>query len=276
MVNTFMVSYRRASSSINHDRYRPDYNSSARLLDKVRCNKQIIEAHQILNNLIYVRIIAQYLNYPESHPPFLSVDPQEIERGPEFIAQSFLDRSRWYHSVIQRYRSGSERLVLNQETQTYSIYPRTEAKKSNFPVHHKIINLGFANHPVSYMWFGYEWALQDYINAHIRSWTSRLRKDGTHCQTKYKIEDLPEQYPHPWWLICTSQVVKSHQASLLRKEYLRQEPPHYWEIDSFVQIPPIYYHEVGYLWVNHLTYNQLVDLIKTDDLDPRSICEPLL
>jgi len=93
---------------------------------------------------------------------------------------------------------------------------------------------GWANHPATQMWAGYEDALRHYLNLCIDEWVRRGYKN-----TMEKRE-VPERFEYPWWW-GDEQMHRAHRSSLLEKA-----PEHYGEhFDKTLDQAPD-----GYLWPN--------------------------
>ena len=102
-----------------------------------------------------------------------------------------------------------------------------------------IVKMGFSHHPVIIMWYGYEDALKEYIDAHI----------AEHIKRGYK--NNMERYPnvigvHPKWSK-DENFHKIHKAALLNKELTRNEK-------SWYQLKPEFQCTgkfTGYIWPNN-------------------------
>ncbi len=102
--------------------------------------------------------------------------------------------------------------------------------------------IGWKNHPAVKMWKGYIPSLKKYYNAMVKEWIYRGYNNTMQLYPKSELKG-----PDPWW-INSEVVVKSHQASLIRKDY-----DYYAEM--FPDLEDIYL-EYSYVWPNK--YNQKI------------------
>ena len=103
---------------------------------------------------------------------------------------------------------------------------------------------GWANHPATKMWKGYESALFAYWANCVKEWLSRGYKDTTmntwhELQTKYGIDKIPKLIP-PW--LGDIEFHLSHQSNLVRKfpehyktyfPYVPDDLPYIWPKSNF-------------------------------------------
>jgi len=113
---------------------------------------------------------------------------------------------------------------------------------------------GWANHPATRQWAGYEMALYGYIQTMVKEWHNRGYKSTIGDKATKTIEVAYENallgdYEEPWWRTSPttmSAVASTHRQALLWKNY-----PHYsqfqWPEDSGRQ-PDTY----EYFWVADL------------------------
>ena len=80
---------------------------------------------------------------------------------------------------------------------------------------------GWANHPATKMWKGYEPALRQYMRAVILEWIAR----GYNNNMEIPPEE-PFEFP-PWW--GDERVHSSHRRSLLEKDIVYYYENHGWE-----------------------------------------------
>lgn len=81
---------------------------------------------------------------------------------------------------------------------------------------------GWANHPATKMWSGYELSLLDYQTAICHEWSQiRGYKDTCLAQTEELVDYYEGTFAHPWWL-GDDEFHASHRSNLLRKM-----PEHY-------------------------------------------------
>jgi hypothetical protein len=103
--------------------------------------------------------------------------------------------------------------------------------------------MGFSTHPIVEMWFGYEDALKEYINAHIQEWIKRGYKNTMKI---YGVK--AKRYPH--W-VYWEHFHDNHRGALIAKEIDRDEKIWYQEKDDFVKSSKF----LDYIWVkNKIVY----------------------
>lgn len=287
------------------------YEKTARSIDPVRLNKQIIEASQINDILDGFRGIHETF-FPDRQIPMFQPDDDN-----HTLAEKFLQRGVIFKEIYKEYLKGTQRLVrLRKESNidarvswVYEVTDKCDRQKISSSDDYSISNDGlvtvrfagrkregtyeferddvllpdervvgksFCYHPCVQMWFGYENALRVYINDCLYVWKSGTNKNGsvrTHSIPEYPISG---DIVHPWWLSKTTAVILSHRVNLLRKERARSETPWYWKIPDFTystQTPKLqkWFLAVGYIWTNNLTIGQIVSLL--DGKWPVSPCE---
>jgi hypothetical protein len=200
MVNTFLVD--------------SDYSKSAEQLDSRRLGKQRVEAYQILNLIDNIEI--------------LSIE-SGIQQKSDF--QTFVKEiKKWYTSQTFVY-------ILSDKYNPKSELIRSEDKKIKVPDHQRVIKLGFCNHPIVEMWYGYKDALKEYIDAHIKEWCHRGYKNTMH------LYDVTSKN-HPEWCSWEKFHV-NHKGALLKKELDRSEKPWYQLKKDFICVQPF----EDYIWV---------------------------
>jgi len=281
MVNTFYIADTPCTQPrVSHERYIPDYDTSAQLLDFMRCNKQIIEACQIRNILDNVNCICSYHGWE----PVPQANTEEILQNPDSIASAYLQRCVYYRNILQAYKALPYYLARNPQGQLQPINKDIILDKNSGWTVYK---LGFSSHTAVFMWLGYRSALDAYINAHIRSWCQRKKKDGSSCQSNTALVTVPNNIAHPWWICCTREVVYSHRANLLRKEYyylkdlveggvtLEESDYYYSRLPQFQELPLFYYNQVGYLWPSHCNQQQIRACIQETNINILELCDPL-
>lgn len=133
-----------------------DLRRSAKFLDNNRLTKQIVEAKQIFNLLIDIRILADIFL------PYL---------GPMPINASVERRTDWIKQLAQLYKKSSTVTqpsgfyIIRTDT-VFFILSRNDVLNIDIP-NARIVKLGWVYHPTLRMWLGYENALTEYINIHI-------------------------------------------------------------------------------------------------------------
>ena len=192
-----------------------DFKKSAQLLDSRRLGKQRVEAYQILNLIENIRILS-------------------TQSGIRCVSdfQTFVrELKKWYASRHFVYILCGDYLI------------ETNDKSPTIGKDERVIKMGFCNHPIVEMWFGYEDALKEYINAHIEEWIHRGYKN-----TMKRYEVNAKIYPE-WceW----DYFHENHKSALLAKELDRNEKPWYQFKKEFLEINPFQ----DYIWVkNHIQY----------------------
>jgi hypothetical protein len=202
MVNTFLVD--------------SDYSKSAQQLDYRRLGKQRVEAYQILNLIQNIRLLST-----QSGIQLTS------ENGKNF--QKFVqDVKKWYTKLGHLY------IITSDEKLVECYQDKKEAKVGK---DERLIKMGFCNHPAVEMWYGYEDALKEYINAHIEEWIARGYKN---TMKTYNVKAKE----HPEWTEW-SEIHENHKGALLKKELDRAEKPWYQNMQNFLSAKPF----DDYIWV---------------------------
>jgi hypothetical protein len=207
MVNTFLVSH--------------DFEKSASQLDSRRLGKQRVEAYQILNLIENIRILS---------------GQSGIRCEGDF--GSFVSKIRkWYHKQDFVY-------ILETTGKVEELIEHYEKDNIVLENNQRQIKLGFCRHPIVEMWFGYEDALREYIDAHINEWIQRGYKN-TMKVYGIKAKKYPEWI---YWEIFHN----NHKGSLIKKEIERNEKPWYQMKEDFLNVEEF----VDYIWIkNIIKYN---------------------
>jgi hypothetical protein len=211
MVNTFLVD--------------SDFTKSAQLLDSRRLGKQRVEAYQILNLIYNINILS-----------FES----GIEQKSDF--QTFVKQlKKWYTSQSFVY-------ILSDKYDPKSVLIKSYDKKPVISSSSKqrVIKMGFCNHPVVEMWYGYADALMEYIDAHIYEWMRRGYKNNM------KIYGVKTD-KHPQW--CSlKEFHDNHRGALLKKEIEREEKRWYQDKKEFINSKPF----EDYIWIKLVDENVIL------------------
>ncbi len=218
MVNTFITQY--------------PLPNAIKDLDYRRLGKQRVEAQQVLTAILSAHAIAREYCLPSC--PTTSEFP-----GPE----GDISREIWYTTVYDYYKT-----VVNKRKE-YLYRDNNGIEFSTTPTQTccKRVGFGFAHHPITYMWVGYEDGLRYYINLCILEWVDRGYKN---TMTFYILHEMPEL---PWWVQCPT-FHHSQRSALLRKEKIRKELPWYWNLPHIVDgTANTVWYNTGYLWTNHLS-----------------------
>ena len=193
-----------------------NFKKSASQLDNRRLGKQRVEAYQILNILENLRILS----------------------GQSGI-RCLDDFNTFVNEIKKWYKSQSFIYILCDDNTLIE----TEDKDIPIQKGQRMIKMGFSTHPAVEMWFGYEDALKEYIDAHIEEWIARGFKNTMQI---YKVK--AKRYPE--W-IYWSHFHENHRGALLGKELDRNEKPWYQNMSPFVKAPKF----VDYIWVkNKIVY----------------------
>jgi hypothetical protein len=205
MVNTFLVD--------------SDYSKSAEQLDSRRLGKQRVEAYQILNLIQNIRILSVMsgITYKSDFQTFV----KEIKK--------------WYTKQPFVY-------ILCEKHNPNSTLIESVNKKPEISDEQRVIKLGFCNHPAVEMWYGYEDALKEYIDAHIYEWLKRGYKNTMYI---YNVKTKE----HPEW--CGwKKIHENHKGALLKKEIDRKEKIWYQLKKDFLSVNPF----EDYIWVKNIQH----------------------
>jgi len=204
MVNTFLID--------------SDFTKSAELLDSRRLGKQRVEAYQILNLIHNINILS-----------FES----GIQQKSDF--QTFVKQlKKWYVSQPFVYILSNKHEPKSDLIKSYDKKPQMSSNSNQ-----RVLKMGFCNHPVVEMWYGYEEALMEYIDAHIYEWIKRGYKNTM------KIYNVKAS-KHPTW--CNlNEFHENHRGALLKKELEREEKPWYQEKMEFLIARPF----EDYIWIKY-------------------------
>lgn len=227
MVNTFL-------SSFTPNKEENPFRESARRLDFKRLNKQVTEAHQILNLVESFYVLGEIFKSPVPNDPYKC--------------------HAWTREIMKKYNALNSTLFLHQDE--YSWYKKTKSKpyKIRYDEEYKIqedgsilyndevypkyslvlpgdnfFSMGFWSHPCVIMWLNYPDSLRLYINSHILEFLDRGGKPGS-IKRMCKIKN--ENIIHPPW-VSDPVFHDNHKAALLTKELVRKEPPFYIKFRDF-------------------------------------------
>lgn len=165
------------------------FRESAALMDNARLGKQRVEGKQILNNLITIRVLSSHLG----------LDVRTLG-----ISQTVKSIKAWLDSHGQQ-------IILDEFGNITDVQTSTGLT---------VKKLGYATHPCTAMWYGYEDALKDYINVHIDEWIAR---GCVNNMTKYTCAS---NYARPEWTMMP-EVHNMFRCACLYKEAVRNEKPWY-------------------------------------------------
>lgn len=188
------------------------FEKSASQLDSRRLGKQRVEAYQILNILENLRILS---------------GQSGIRCLTDF--NTFCNElKKWYHSQPFVYILEEDGLIEHYDKENIQL-----------TVNQRQIKLGFCTHPAVEMWFGYEDALKEYIDAHIHEWIKRGYKNTMKI---YHVK--AKRYPD--W-IYWDRMHDNHRGALIAKEIDRNEKTWYQNMSTFVNSTKF----VDYIWVRN-------------------------
>jgi hypothetical protein len=206
MVNTFLV--------------HSDFRQSAKMLDSRRLGKQRVEAYQILNLIENIRILSA----------------QSSIRCMDDFQEFVRDLKKWYQKQPFVYILSGEFLIEHIKDK--------EEKEIKVDVGERVIKMGFCNHPIVEMWFGYEDALKEYIDSHIDEWISRGYKNN---MKRYGVKGGNKPVWCSW-----KKFHDNHKGALINKEIDRGEKIWYQKMEDFVNVKEDY---KDYIWVkNKIVY----------------------
>lgn len=193
-----------------------DFKVSASQLDSRRLGKQRVEAYQILNILENIRILSG----------------QSGIRCKEDFNTFVNEIKKWYRNKPYVYILEEDGLIEHYDKENIVL----EANQ-------RVIKMGFSTHPIVEMWFGYEDALKQYIDAHIQEWIKRGYKNTMKI---YNVK--AKRYPD--WVFW-EHFHDNHRGALIAKEIDRDEKIWYQEKEDFVNSSKF----VDYIWVkNKIVY----------------------
>jgi len=257
-----------------------NYSESAENLDDSRLRKQCVEAFQILNVLNDLHLIAERLNLPKCPDielPYLYRQENWVKK----VWDEYRECAYYYYysnGILMKSQKNNPFFTLNQtyilnkhyfivDTDTIKVLMSPADYRKNYDPNYqkrvrvekylyredviikeqgdRIIKLGYAHHPATRMWLGYENSLALYLNAHLDEYYKRSGK----------YMNIPKRFVwteiRPWWI--KDQLINSHKASLLRKnnDYYKE----IFEIDEK-------YLTLGYVWPFSLTEIMIEELFE--------------
>jgi hypothetical protein len=212
MVNTFLVD--------------EDFRESAKKLDNRRLGKQRVEAYQILNLIENIRILSNQCGIR------CMGDFQEFVR----------EIKKWYQKKPFVYILSGDFLI--EHLKQGDEHEEWNKNKITVETGERVIKMGFCNHPIVEMWFGYEDALKEYIDCHIDEWMARGYKN---TMKRYGVKGGEKPVWCGW-----KKFHDNHKGALINKEVDREEKIWYQKMDDFVEVKENY---VDYIWVkNKIVY----------------------
>lgn len=275
----------------------PDFKASAKCLDKLRLNKQITEAVQILNILENVQLLAKYYNLESMPLGTKCSDYLETIKWFRDVCSIYVKNNYWLglskNQLDVNGRIPTNEIELIQFKKDWNDYKVDELKEfcrqqklapkgkrkadlvkclkendtseNNYETFdetkHHLIRLGFCSHPAVRMWLGYEDSLRQYIDACIFEWRSR---GGN---SKYKTFGTNDVVEKPWW-IASERFCWSHQASLYRKA-----PEWYGEKFDLKILREKDQLQRGYIWPPNQTIQNMVRLKKNLKINLEMVCD---
>jgi len=203
MVNTFLIC--------------PNWILSAKILDRSRVWKQVVEARQILQLIQDLKYLLVYSDRSFSNWDDIKQLTSEYKQSNTI----FLRRKEEYIPV--------SRQDFNDGKYDYLLKP------INSPESYKPVKLGFMYHPIVRMWWSFTEALKYYINIHIKECLNRgydpnisqyycnynsliLEEQLTTCQlTDINYIPIPDEITQPNWIF-NPQLYAIHRSNLKRKD----------------------------------------------------------
>lgn len=194
MVNTFLIC--------------PNWILSAKILDKSRVWKQVVEARQILQLIEDLKHIINYNKY---------------------CYQNWDDLKK----LISNYKNSN--VIFLRKDNTYLLIDKNTYNSGNYDKTMKPVKLGFVYHPVVKMWWSFTEALKYYINVHIseclnRNFDPNIREYYCAYNSVFRGNELttqqmndpnfitiPSEITYPSW-IYNLQLYSIHRANLKRKD----------------------------------------------------------
>ncbi len=259
MVNTFII--RKSTQKVS-------YRETAMLLDKVRLNKQLQEAKQMINSIDAAIVISKKVG--------IKVPEQCKNNTTEKNMLRFLENTEWIGKVYMAYKKEKRILIYRNGDYTWvdkapiRLYKNSKYEdKGEFvsyqgrdiprkdvclsALDERVIskNNTFTNHACVKMWVGYLDAFKYYFNCMRQECLNR----GIKCM--YESYDLNLPVVKPWW---TELSARPFMASLMRKELLKNEPV--WYEFIFAEIKEDPWFDKGYIWFGNLKINEIMDLIE--------------
>lgn len=260
MVNTFII--RKNTQKVS-------FRETAALLDKVRLNKQVQEAKQMINSIEAAIVISKRLG--------IKVPEQCKNNTTEKNMKRFLENSEWIGKVYSEYKKEKKFLVYKNGSYDWvdkmpiRIYKQTKYEDcGDFVLYQgqkipkdqvcfssleeRVVtkNNTFTNHACVKMWVGYLDAFKYYFNCMRQGC---LEKNVKCMYSPYVIERMP--VVKPWWIEMST---RPFMASLMRKEIMRNEPV--WYENIFPEIKNDVWFNKGYVWFGNLKLGEIMDLIK--------------
>lgn len=243
MVNTFIT--------------QADLKLAVKDLDNKRLGKQRVEAKQILDKLYDCKAIIKYYNYNLD-------EMREAVRKTRKKDDSF-SKYEVFKNVFKMYAREEKKLYCRTDKYKYSF---EESKESSGNKTWRKVNIGFAYHPMTLSWIGYEDALKYYINLCINEWILRGFSNNM------KIYSILIEPKLPWW--CTNYITHySHRSALLRKEKIREEPLWYWNMDHIKEnVVNTEWYTLGYVWIPNLSRDVIRRVKNGETVSAKEVCFP--
>lgn len=181
-----------------------DIRRSARLLDKGRVWKQVMEAKQILSLLCDLRVLGMLF---------------ESFLGPMPINGTVEQRTWWIRAVFDAYKAWNYRVVRDttpNPNNFYNYFTYHISQEVVVPVEYKKLDkLAWMNHTTVRMWLGYELVLAEYINIHL---DEHLSRGGNTQYVKFPLTYTVEKHHWPVWTQ-DPDCHRRHRSKIYDQEY---------------------------------------------------------
>lgn len=168
-----------------------NFRLSARALDRLRLNKQCIEAKQLLDMILDYYLIASYFNF------LLPNDNNQWRQ--------------WAHILVSNYHQLNFRFIRTDNEYWISNDINIKQKDLAKDQHLVALTSPYKYHPVLFMWLGWPDALKEYLTAHIDEWLAR-----GYNGSNYKRYNITNSIKPAW--VDDINFHLSHRSRLLQKE----------------------------------------------------------
>lgn len=168
-----------------------NFRLSAKTLDRLRLNKQCVEAQQLLNMILDYHLLAAYFNFPL---------PSDCNQW-----------RQWAHILVSNYHQQNFRFIRTDTeywtTSDISIKQKDLAKDQH------LVSLTSTHkyHPALFMWLGHVDALKEYLTAHVDEWLARGYNGNN-----YKRYNITNSVKPAW--VNDINFHLCHRSRLLQKE----------------------------------------------------------
>lgn len=169
------------------------FRLSAKTLDRLRLNKQCIEAQQLLDMILDYYLLASYFNLP------LPTDTSQWRQ--------------WAHILVSNYHTLPFRFIRN-DMEFWTTNDLNLKQVDLLPHQHLVLlNGNFKYHPALFQWLAWPDALREYITVHIEEWFARGYKRN---KDKYQVYHVKDSIKPTW--VNDINFHLCHRSRLLQKE----------------------------------------------------------